>query len=263
MTESIECFICGDHRPNSLEEHHVVPQRHNGSDEPENLVQLCSSCHAAIEKLYDDSFYERLGVEAVDQTGSGDLDIEGEELEPHKTQDRGFSRHPAHISREDFCINITFSQFMIHPTQALFPDYYPDSDAIISQLEENTEEIINFFRNNNITLGGYNIGPDDPDVLRLTPAIRIVPTKDRYEQQEGITPTTTDQRKRDYTVDINTISSRSDDFQRLHCGYCHTVYSEYEKADLAAHLRIKHRIEDPYLDETDNRDTEDRRSTRR
>lgn len=56
------CFICGDQKPNSIETHHIVPRRYGGSDRDENLVDLCASCHSAIEKLYDERFYETLGV---------------------------------------------------------------------------------------------------------------------------------------------------------------------------------------------------------
>lgn len=65
-----ECFICGDDRPNSIETHHIVPRRYGGSDRDENLVDLCASCHSAIEKLYDDRFYQALGVESPADTGS-------------------------------------------------------------------------------------------------------------------------------------------------------------------------------------------------
>lgn len=58
-----KCFICGDSRENSLEEHHIVPRRFGGGDLDDNLVTLCASCHSALEKIYDDSFYKRLGVE--------------------------------------------------------------------------------------------------------------------------------------------------------------------------------------------------------
>lgn len=64
-----KCFICGDERENSLEEHHIVPRRFGGSDRDENLVTLCASCHSAIEKIYDDSFYERLGVSKPTEGG--------------------------------------------------------------------------------------------------------------------------------------------------------------------------------------------------
>jgi len=77
MTEKY-CFICGDSRPNSLEKHHLVPKRYGGSDNKENLITICASCHSAIEKLYDDSFYKRLGVgKDVDRKNSVELyDIE-------------------------------------------------------------------------------------------------------------------------------------------------------------------------------------------
>lgn len=56
------CYICGDDRQHVLETHHIVPQRHGGSDQEENLVTLCSSCHSSIESLYDKRFYSELGV---------------------------------------------------------------------------------------------------------------------------------------------------------------------------------------------------------
>lgn len=63
MNNEKQCFICGERRENSLEQHHIVPKRFDGTDEDENIVTLCASCHAAIEKLYDRRFYEELGVE--------------------------------------------------------------------------------------------------------------------------------------------------------------------------------------------------------
>jgi len=55
-----ECEICGEENPKTLEEHHVVPRRYGGSDRPENIVKLCSNCHAAVERIWDDDFYDRL-----------------------------------------------------------------------------------------------------------------------------------------------------------------------------------------------------------
>ncbi|WP_226042717.1 HNH endonuclease [Natrinema sp. DC36] len=57
------CFICERENPAVLEEHHIVPKRHGGSDADENLVTLCASCHSAVEKLYNKRFYVELGVE--------------------------------------------------------------------------------------------------------------------------------------------------------------------------------------------------------
>lgn len=74
MTDQKQCFICGDQRQNSLEQHHIVPQRFDGSDDDENLVTLCASCHAAIEKLYDRRFYDKLGVEKLEGPRTCELD---------------------------------------------------------------------------------------------------------------------------------------------------------------------------------------------
>lgn len=57
-----QCFICGMASEAALQEHHIVPRRHGGSDNPENIVELCASCHQAVEKLYDKRFYDSLGV---------------------------------------------------------------------------------------------------------------------------------------------------------------------------------------------------------
>lgn len=57
------CFICGEDTPSRLQTHHIVPRRHGGSDNSENLVRLCANCHQAIEKMYDKRFYQELGVE--------------------------------------------------------------------------------------------------------------------------------------------------------------------------------------------------------
>jgi len=63
-----DCYICGEGNPDILETHHIVPRRHGGGDESENLVDLCPSCHRAIEKLYDKRFYNALDVETESRT---------------------------------------------------------------------------------------------------------------------------------------------------------------------------------------------------
>lgn len=83
---SEHCFICGEDNPNRLQTHHAVPKRHGGSDQEENLVRLCAGCHQAVERIYDKSFFERLGVETADETEQGtednsdEGDDEGEEI---------------------------------------------------------------------------------------------------------------------------------------------------------------------------------------
>jgi len=65
MSEQIErddCYICGRGHGDILERHHIVPRRFGGTDSADNLVDLCPSCHRALEKLYGTRFYEQLGI---------------------------------------------------------------------------------------------------------------------------------------------------------------------------------------------------------
>lgn len=63
-----DCYFCGDHGT-VLQEHHIVPKRHGGSDEPENLVKVCPTCHQKLEFLYNKEFYKRLGIKELDKSG--------------------------------------------------------------------------------------------------------------------------------------------------------------------------------------------------
>ena len=236
MVEGTECFICGTRRPNSIETHHIVPRRYGGSDAPENLVNLCSNCHSAIEKLYDDSFYDRLGIDEAEISGEGAVDTAGTKVPAQRTKDRSYPQNPAHITREKFGLEITFSQFFIYNPEQLISEEYPESDLLIQELKNIDLETL---RKHDRKFGEL---PDRraalesvyPENTRLTPPVRIV------RSRRTMDPT-------------NTSKSpiRTSWFSRLHCGYCHTVYSEFEKADLAAHLRVEHRIEDPYESESD------------
>jgi hypothetical protein len=60
MTE--RCQICGEHRPLAIEEHHVLPRRFGGSDKEDNLIEVCSSCHSALESIYNKSFWSSVGL---------------------------------------------------------------------------------------------------------------------------------------------------------------------------------------------------------
>jgi len=58
-SDSCGCFICGLANPELLEGHHTVPRRKGGCDAPENMVTLCSRCHTAVERIYNEAFWER------------------------------------------------------------------------------------------------------------------------------------------------------------------------------------------------------------
>ena len=57
---SERCKICGEDNEVVLQQHHLVPRRLNGKDNDENLVTLCANCHEAIEKIYDETFWDRV-----------------------------------------------------------------------------------------------------------------------------------------------------------------------------------------------------------
>lgn len=234
MSKETECFICGTHRPNSIESHHVVPRRYGGSDAPENLVNLCSSCHSAIEKLYDDSFYDRLGVGEMEKDMGRNIDLTGTTIPSRETKDRTYPESPVHVRREDFGLEISFTQFYLHPTEKLIPDYFPESNLLIQKLEDTDVNTLIKRTKEWETLGkkAKSIETVFPEDIRLTPPIRIVKSNPTLNT---------------YRTDKNTITGSW--FSRFHCGYCHTVYSQYEQADLAAHLRVQHRVENPYESE--------------
>lgn len=47
--DSYECQICkGKHKDSKLEVHHIIYRSQGGSDEAENLITLCHTCHSAL-----------------------------------------------------------------------------------------------------------------------------------------------------------------------------------------------------------------------
>lgn len=67
---SDRCQICGDVRPRSLEEHHILPRRFGGGDHEDNLVRLCASCHRALESIYDKQFWTAVGLRPSDSSNT-------------------------------------------------------------------------------------------------------------------------------------------------------------------------------------------------
>jgi len=55
---SAECHFCDESE--ALDRHHIVPRRHGGSDDEENLVTVCPNCHRKLETLYDSRFYDEV-----------------------------------------------------------------------------------------------------------------------------------------------------------------------------------------------------------
>lgn len=55
------CMFC-NRGAGILETHHLIPRRYGGTDDPENIVQICPTCHRILERLYNNALWERLGV---------------------------------------------------------------------------------------------------------------------------------------------------------------------------------------------------------
>jgi len=183
------CYFCPESNSAAIEEHHLVPQRFNGSDEPENTVKLCGSCHDKIEELYDDGFYERLGV-AVDGIENARAEHStGEKVDPADSIDRQIPPHSAHV------------RFELVPT-----------DGFARRYRRKTART---------TSDSGSSGPIQKKASNLTETEHGSPTMGMMEV--------------DYPEGY-----------RMHCGYCHKVYSQHEHSDMARHLRVRHGIENPY-----------------
>ena len=55
------CYFCD--ATEEIEEHHILPQRFDGSDLPTNTVELCHDCHWKLERLYNKEFWNAIGVD--------------------------------------------------------------------------------------------------------------------------------------------------------------------------------------------------------
>lgn len=55
------CYFCGEKE--GIEQHHILPQRFDGSERESNVVDLCHDCHWKLERLYNKDFWDAVGVE--------------------------------------------------------------------------------------------------------------------------------------------------------------------------------------------------------
>lgn len=50
----VSCFVCSQNEPlPTAEDHHRTPRAFGGTDDPENRVWLCPSCHARLHRVQD------------------------------------------------------------------------------------------------------------------------------------------------------------------------------------------------------------------
>lgn len=261
------CYFCDETAVAAIEEHHLVPQRLNGSDEPENTVNLCGTHHNLIEELYDDDFYERLGI-AVEEVKQDEY-VEtsaGVAVDARHTEDRELPAASPHVSFEEWHERLTVTEIEeCDVSDRLKPFIESHGDTILKEYKEQEADkkpLENYFEE----IPEWVLdGGDEPTSFTYThgeqakyPVLTIKnPYKNRYDQQaRAEDPNAMGKIDRE-KMEIECVSQRRKregvvkqkelpDFYRIHCGYCHTAFAQYEHADAARHLRIRHGIENPY-----------------
>lgn len=227
-----QCYICGGDNPQTLQEHHIRPRAADGSDEPENTTWLCANCHDALHRLYDtNELADRVGIGLDDPEQRG-----GPKVDPRWSRDREIPESCPHVRFEDWHIEIglwNIEKFLDHWRN--IPEWDRRTDAhfhgqteyIVSVCEEHAEKVpIEFSgRERTIDSGGEKI-TSRPSEYVVTP------------EEKRVNPIVT-------LVEASSMTWSST-FQRLHCGYCHRVFTSEEHSDMARHLRMKHGITDIY-----------------
>lgn len=65
--DNYQCSVCG--KTTGLEVHHIVKVKHGGTNEMDNLITLCSSCHRAIDTLNLEHAIDKCAKNAEKQLG--------------------------------------------------------------------------------------------------------------------------------------------------------------------------------------------------
>ena len=63
ICETTVGYFYNNKRPGSLIEHHIIPRKYGGTDDKENIIYLCTTCHADIHALYN-----RFAIEEIYKT---------------------------------------------------------------------------------------------------------------------------------------------------------------------------------------------------
>lgn len=212
-----QCQICGHTNPDVLETHHKLPQRHGGPDDPENLVSLCGSCHNAIERIYDDGFFQQLFDQVGYEVEKSDADTLGREVDAHLSPDREFPDDPVHATTE----NITSDDGLRLVDAGVFSWEELERGGYTSLMEgEDWEEYKERAKQEDLDKHGEVTEQTEAEIERLEDA------DPRLRYWDALTV--------------------------IHCGYCNRLFAEWERADAARHLTVAHGVDDPYLQESDN-----------
>jgi 5-methylcytosine-specific restriction endonuclease McrA len=229
------CRICG-HRKD-LEQHHIVPRRFGGGDSVNNLVTLCGQCHNAVENIYDNRFYDRIGVALRSNNQNEDV----HRVDPAHSIDKEFpetARHDdhrgaKHINYERWCLETPFYGVIDRIEKwRSFPEVEDlglkqKRQYLINTISDNLTDIYKIGRDRENSLGPpLVLEPDEPDE---NPFIKITNGGERYPDYPNYH-----------------FRSWTDHRQRLHCAYCHAVFSGRDHSTAAKHLREEHSVHNPY-----------------
>lgn len=250
------CEICGQSNPSTLETHHIVPQRLGGSDYPENLVKLCGGCHNAIERIYDDSFYERLRINSERNVQFEGSEEAGEEAKPWEADSRQFPDSPKHVERvsmapkrqwelgvlDEEVIEFETAAERIEHLKNEIKDYEEELEAEAEsepeqEFETETEAELETEEEMDVGFANQRAALQESLHIEADP----IPPEERIESCERAIENVKD----DFEAD-ETIAIESEFTQVISCGYCNQVFAEYEPEAAARHIQLSHHIDDPY-----------------
>lgn len=270
------CYICGHGNEHSLEEHHIVPRRFNGSDQPENLVHLCGSCHNAIESLYDDDFYRRLGL-AVEGDGGDDLRVDstGTAVSASESKDRKIPAGSPHVTFEEWKASVTVADLESGDYR-----WKLTAEDVVEYLDENRETLLERYEDEleeaKVIDESYSKDAEDFEP-REVPPVSFNAEHGELATLPYILVTNLEKRDKAPLHEVEDVDAEADggegaeiksvsevdeesrlrwgereetrpNYHRIHCGYCATVFTDNQHADAARHLRVVHGIENPYTD---------------
>jgi len=252
MTDT--CYLCGEPNPSALEEHHIVPQRYNGSDEPENTVTLCGTCHNKIEDLYNERFYTEITERDPSEHG-GVNQSSGVQVAPEKSTDRELPENSDHFTkREDWEFTLDIAELEQPGERTLSGEtawVYGRRSELLRKYYERMSETRTYIENNiDLPYWDEKGEPYIEMYAEVDDLARHAPVKLHNESSN-----TMDFEKRKELIKSDELDDELKNinhteiprnYYRLHCGYCHTAFSQNQHSDLARHLRLRHGIEDVY-----------------
>jgi len=255
MTQNYEgCFFCEVTNPHAVEEHHIVPERYNGSDEPENLVDLCGSCHNKIEnRMYTDRFYERLGVAVDELERVSDQMSGGIEVDARNSKDRKIPSATDHVMFEEWLVTVYISDVRDGNVPNTVAGLIDDRGGeIIEQYEQRLEENMELEqeqRNEPDLPQTDGVSPVqflyDHELVAEYPVLMVKNPRENWIDWEHEDAPTLERAHVQKDKQAR-VGDNYPDYYRMHCGYCHTVYTQHQHSDMARHLRVRHGIEEPY-----------------